>query len=48
LRDRFFIIPGAVSLVVYVVVVVVLRTLTDQEKSMIWRVRSKLPGRRTG
>lgn len=48
LRDRFFIVPGAVSLVVYVVVVVVLRTLTDQEKSMIWRVRSKLPGRRTG
>jgi O-antigen/teichoic acid export membrane protein len=47
LRDRFFVIPGLVSVVVYVVVILALRTLNDSERVLLQRARAQLPRRRS-
>jgi O-antigen/teichoic acid export membrane protein len=46
-RDQFFLIPGIVSMVVYVVVIVALRTLDPSEKVLLQRARAQLPRRRS-
>jgi O-antigen/teichoic acid export membrane protein len=43
LRDHFFLIPGSVALVAYAVVVVILRTINDDERQLIRRVTNALP-----
>lgn len=46
-RDRFFVIPGLVSVIVYVVVILALRTLNDSERVLLQRARAQLPRRRS-
>jgi hypothetical protein len=41
-RDMFFLVPGIISLIVYVAVILLTKTLRDDERAMLGRLRTKV------